>query len=82
MQFFKYQIKCNIGENFIAGIYPLNSLLSKYIEKYILCQNCENPETRYSLHKKYVKKKCKACGHNEIIHNDDKLINFVIKHNS
>jgi len=40
----------------------LQSLLDKFIEKYILCQNCHLPELVMKVKKNDIMAKCKACG--------------------
>jgi translation initiation factor 5 len=54
---------------FIGGIFPakvLQEYLQQYIEQFILCEKCQNPETLITISKKGVKYNCQACGHSDI----------------
>ena len=57
----------------------LQNIIYDYIEKYILCTMCGNPETFYmcKLSPMRVSKKCKACGNKEKI-NEDKITRYIL----
>ncbi|EFJ13190.1 hypothetical protein SELMODRAFT_6840, partial [Selaginella moellendorffii] len=40
----------------------LAKLLDKFIAKYVLCYECKNPETEFTVDK-MIRLKCAACGH-------------------
>ena len=40
----------------------LQSILTKYIETYVLCPTCGNPETTIEINKKKSSLTCDACG--------------------
>lgn len=49
----------------INGSHPaekLQTLLDKFIEKYVLCPKCKLPETRIFVKKGEIRCKCRACG--------------------
>lgn len=50
-----------------------------FIEKYVLCDDCGNPETDFVIKDEVVRKDCKACGARSkpLVHTN--LINFILK---
>jgi translation initiation factor 5 len=49
-----------------------------YIEMFVICFTCRNPETNYKIRSKVVNTKCSACGAmNEL--NEHKLLNYIKK---
>lgn len=59
----------------------LQSLLDGFIKKFVLCQECSNPETILSISQKNqtIKAKCIACGHTSNIDMRHKLTTFILK---
>lgn len=57
----------------------LQSLLDGFIKKFVLCKNCDNPETTLSVKKNQIHSKCKACGHAFVIDNKHKLATYIVK---
>lgn len=57
----------------------LQSLLDGFIQKFVLCSNCKNPETSLQVHKGVIHQSCKACGHACTIDPRQKLTTFIIK---
>lgn len=41
----------------------LQDILDGFIKKFVLCPNCENPETVLTVKRQTIHGKCKACGH-------------------
>lgn len=76
MTFFSAEFGCNSKKN-KAGHYILNGNFSKekiqdtvydFIDTYVLCQKCKNPETYYILQgKNDVIMKCNACPETSLI---------------
>merc|ERR1712151_560477 len=59
----------------------LQSLIDKFIDKYVLCRGCSLPEIDMYVNKKgIVMAQCKACGWNGDLDNDHKLANYIAKH--
>merc|ERR1712217_731216 len=58
----------------------LQSLLDKFIEKYVLCRDCRNPEVKLRVQKGCVSGKCAACGWRGPMENSDRLAEFILKH--
>ena len=56
----------------------INNILRSFVNIYELCKNCNNPETKYSIHRTYINKKCKACGSIEKME-ESKMVRFIIK---
>jgi translation initiation factor 5 len=57
----------------------LSQCLDKFIDTYILCTNCKNPETVLEIKKGIIVAKCKACGKYYKIDMDHKLSNHILK---
>lgn len=50
-----------------------------FIEEFILCKSCRNPETNLSCQsKKILQSSCTACGKTNIISSKNKTINFIL----
>jgi translation initiation factor 5 len=58
----------------------LQNIIYDYIERFVLCSDCDNPETYYKfkLKKDRVYRKCKACGGKNRIKNE-KLNKYLLK---
>jgi translation initiation factor 5 len=60
----------------------LQDLLDGFIQKYVLCQSCENPETILSVNKKkeVIGTNCMACGHSGTISAaNDRVAAYILK---
>jgi len=59
----------------------LQDLLDGFIQKYVLCPSCSNPETvlKVSQSKGIIGTSCKACGYAGTINSKDKLTTYIIK---
>lgn len=60
----------------------LQDLLDGFIQKYVLCQNCQNPETILSVSKKreIIGTNCMACGHaGTIPAANDRVAAYILK---
>lgn len=58
----------------------LRELLDTFIEKFVLCKSCKNPETELIINKSEdVIRDCKACGERTIVDMRHKLVTFIIK---
>jgi len=53
--------------------------LDKFIEKYVLCKQCRNPETDLSVKGEIINSKCRACGKNSVVDMGHKLSTFILK---
>lgn len=60
----------------------LQDLLDGFIQKYVLCQNCKNPETVLGVQAKkaLITTSCKACGYGGTISSQDKLSTYILKY--
>ena len=56
----------------------LQELLKDFIKKFVLCPECENPETMLRAMKKDVLEHCKACGYDGKVKHH-KLNSYIIK---
>merc|ERR1712232_1018422 len=67
----------------INGAHDTNvfqTLLDKFIDKYVLCENCRLPEIDMSVNKKsMIVAKCKACGWGGELDNAHRLATFIQK---
>lgn len=59
----------------------LQGLLDIFIKKFVLCQECSNPETTLNISQKQqtIKARCAACGHISNIDMRHKLTTFILK---
>jgi translation initiation factor 5 len=59
----------------------LQDLLDGFIKKFVLCPECDNPETTLLVQAKKgtLGQTCKACGYNGTIKGGHRLITFIIK---
>lgn len=90
LKFFGSEIGCQTmikrGEYYLAGEYNSQQLqdhLDKFIESYILCQKCNNPETVFeTAGKKKVEKAalaCAACGNRSKLDLNHKRATFLVR---
>lgn len=59
----------------------LQELLDIFIAKFVLCPNCENPETILKAYakKQVISQTCQACGHSGMLNMRHKLTTFILK---
>lgn len=59
----------------------LQEILDGFIEKFVLCPDCENPETVLNVEprKEKIGQSCKACGYSGVLHMQHRLITFICK---
>merc|ERR1711988_256514 len=55
------------------------TLLDKFIEKYVLCPNCNLPEIPLQIKKNIISAKCAACGWSGELDNTHRLAAFITK---
>lgn len=59
----------------------LQNLLYSFIQKFVLCSKCKNPETSLTVSSQTIKQKCIACGHaSTIAKSIHKLTTYIINH--
>lgn len=56
----------------------LQELIQRYIDKFVLCPNCNLPETEYKIKNDTVYHKCAACGAKEMVDMSHKLCNYIL----
>lgn len=69
-KYFRKALSCNVKYDKGKGIIisalketeDLQIILSDYIDKFVLCPNCHNPETVKEMKKKKITLTCSACG--------------------
>lgn len=59
----------------------LQGLVHRYVDKFVLCPNCNYPETDYKIKNEIIFHKCKACGAQEMVDMSHKLCNFILAEN-
>ena len=67
----------------INGIHStgaVQELVYKYIDMFVLCPECGNPETSYTI-KNSIRKKCDACGRSKKVDMAHKLCSYIKKNN-
>lgn len=58
----------------------LASLLDTYIQKFVLCADCKNPETDLIIkNKSDIYRDCKACGSKTLVDHRHKLATYILK---
>ncbi|PVU86168.1 hypothetical protein BB560_006801 [Smittium megazygosporum] len=57
----------------------LQDLLYGFIEKFVLCGNCKNPETNFVIKDNVITKKCLACGKTSSIDMSHRLSTYILK---
>jgi len=57
----------------------LQDMLDGFIKKFVLCEQCENPETVLKVKKNMIGASCKACGHIFTLDMRHKLTTFIVK---
>uniref|UniRef100_UPI00358E348E eukaryotic translation initiation factor 5 n=1 Tax=Myxine glutinosa TaxID=7769 RepID=UPI00358E348E len=59
----------------------LQDMLDGFIKKFVLCPECENPETvlHINARKQIISQTCKACGFRGILDTKHKLCTFILK---
>ncbi|ELP89207.1 eukaryotic translation initiation factor, putative [Entamoeba invadens IP1] len=58
----------------------LMTALDKFIDKFVLCRKCENPETVMIVKNKTLTLHCKACGELTEVPKNEKLLKFIFMH--
>jgi len=59
----------------------LQEILDSFIEKFVLCEECDNPETTFVVQpkKEKITSVCTACGHQGLIDMRHRLATFILK---
>jgi len=58
----------------------MQDILDGYIKKFVLCQKCENPETKLTVHRDDILQTCMACGNKDKLRNmGHGLANFIVR---
>lgn len=57
----------------------LQDLLDDFIKRFVLCQECDNPETNLVIKKGMITQRCMACGHTGNIDMCHKLTTYILK---
>jgi len=88
LKYFGTELGANVKMDPQADLYVINGahdpeklleLLYKFIEKFVLCNKCKNPETRISVERKEIYQRCIACGHESTIPKVHNLTKFILK---
>ncbi len=82
LKYFSYSLgTITEKNNIIKGPHKLETLgelLNKFIEKYVKCSFCSNPETLFTFDNNMLTLDCSACGHNQKVDNS-KIVDYIIK---
>lgn len=57
----------------------MQDMLDGFIKKFVLCEQCENPETVLKVKKNMIGASCKACGHIYTMDMRHKVTTYIIK---
>ena len=55
------------------------NVLDEFIQRYVLCSKCRNPETVLSVRGQIITSQCKACGKSDQIDMTHKLSTYILK---
>eukprot|EP01132_Coremiostelium_polycephalum_P002486 gene2486-3077_t len=69
--------KYSVGGEHTAD--KLASILDMFIEKYVLCPQCKNPETKFLFAQKTLRLKCAACGEKSPLETKSKMSGYILK---
>lgn len=58
----------------------LQSILFNFVKKFVLCENCDNPETDLIVSRNDISQKCLACGHITRIPMVHRLASYIANH--
>ncbi|KAL7714553.1 Eukaryotic translation initiation factor [Entamoeba marina] len=58
----------------------LMTTLDKFIDRFVLCKKCKNPETYMTIKDKNLSLNCKACGEVTTVPSKEKLLKFIFLH--
>lgn len=58
----------------------LQDMLDGFIKKFVLCQECDNPETTMVVKRGSIGLICKACGHHNLVDMRHKLCTYITSH--
>jgi len=59
----------------------LQNLLDGFIEKFVLCPECSNPETKLKVsNSKRIEQTCAACGYRGNLKTTHRLVTFILNH--
>lgn len=86
LKYFGHELGAQTNESqdryVINGVHDANELqesLDGFINKFVLCQSCKNPETEIQIKKGVLQKDCKACGHLSMVDLRHKLSSYILK---
>ncbi|KXS20688.1 hypothetical protein M427DRAFT_94179 [Gonapodya prolifera JEL478] len=57
----------------------LQDVMDKFIEKYVLCGKCGNPETDFIIKRDEIILRCKACGRDSFADKTHKCTSYIVK---
>jgi translation initiation factor 5 len=57
----------------------LQEIIIKFIQQYIICDECGNPETELTINKKILMKSCKSCSETSFNIPETPLTRYIIK---
>lgn len=57
----------------------MQDILDGFIQKFVLCPKCENPETTLTVHKQSISQRCMACGERGLLKVVHRLTQFIYK---
>ena len=87
-KFFGYELGTQTHADFKNDRYVINGshdrnklqdILDVFIRKFVLCPNCDNPETRLRANRNEIWQFCTACGHQDGLDVRHKLTAFILK---
>jgi len=86
LKFYEYELNTRTavekdGKHVVTGPFTASqfqNLLSDYIDKFVLCGVCGNPETTYRVQGEKLRTKCKACGEKWDLDMNHRLSSWIV----
>lgn len=82
MKYFSVMSGCGMNGNKLMGGYEagyLQQILQHFIERYVICESCNNPETYLSARSDNIRKVCKACGSHKPVRSDLTMKRYIMR---
>ena len=83
LKFLSYELATASNEskkslNGLHGKAVIKPLIDRFVDKFVTCGTCSNPETIMHIRKHSLRLVCKACGQSTFI-TDHKLVGYIFK---
>lgn len=80
--FLSITLGCGKTTNKLMGHHEeaeLQGLLRNFVDRFVICGMCKNPETSISSRKQHIRITCKACGYDTDIKSSEAIHRYIMK---